>query len=125
MLPTTKARLALLLAALAAIGVSYVALRPASSLPNPGAGVPPATADLTGTRTNDMVAIGGDTTGWMLMPRKAGDAPVEVDISAVLPQASALAGAVVDLWGSFTMRDYVERGKTPVFVVTRIVPTKP
>jgi 4-carboxymuconolactone decarboxylase len=75
---------------------------------------------LTGTLQGGRIAIGGESTGWMLEYRDAtGQHAVEVELPRDL-MARARSGAMVRLAGTFTTRQYVERGSVRVFRVTRL-----
>jgi hypothetical protein len=77
----------------------------------------PATR-LTGTLEGGIMAIGGETTGWVL--NRPDEKPLELDVSAVRQQAEKLDGRRVSVAGRMTQRDYVERGRTPVLLVQQI-----
>ena len=67
---------------------------------------------LSGTLQGGMMGIGGEHSGFVL-----DDVSVEVDLSAV-ENAADLAGQKVQLQGHLDVKQYVERGPTPVFRVT-------
>jgi 4-carboxymuconolactone decarboxylase len=75
---------------------------------------------LTGTLQGGRIAIGGETTGWVLQYR---DDTGEHTIEVALPRAAitqARSGAMVRVTGVFITRQYVERGTVRIFNVTRI-----
>jgi hypothetical protein len=67
---------------------------------------------LSGTLQGGMMGIGGEHSGFVL-----DDASIELDLSEV-ENAADLAGQKVKLQGHFDIKQYVERGPTPVFRVT-------
>ena len=84
---------------------------------------PPSTQPQTfvGTLRGDVMAIGGETDGWVL----AGDGAtgrIELDVSKVQGQAKALEGQRVSVSGRMTDKKYVERGTVRVLVVNEIRP---
>jgi len=64
-----------------------------------------------GVLRNDMVAIGGETTGWAL--RLDSGESVQVDVTG-LAAPERYAGKRVVLRGPVTFRSYVESGSVPV-----------
>jgi 4-carboxymuconolactone decarboxylase len=75
---------------------------------------------LTGTLQGGRLAIGGESTGWMLEYRDAtGPHSVEVELPRDL-MARARSGVMARLTGTFTTRQYVERGSVRIFRVTRL-----
>ncbi len=75
---------------------------------------------LTGTLQGGRIAIGGETTGWTLEYRDAsGPHSVEVELPRDL-MTRATSGAQVRLTGTFTTRQYVERGAVRIFRVARL-----
>src|SRR5262245_7556509 len=75
---------------------------------------------LTGTLRGGRIAIGGETTGWMLEYRdSSGEHSIEVELPREL-MARARSGATVRVTGSFATRNYVERGAVRIFRVTRL-----
>jgi 4-carboxymuconolactone decarboxylase len=75
---------------------------------------------LTGTLRGGRIAIGGETTGWLLEYRDAsGEHSVEVELPREL-MTRARSGATVRVTGVFTNREYVERGTVRVFRVSRL-----
>jgi len=75
---------------------------------------------LTGTLQGGRIAIGGESTGWALEYRDGtGQHSVEVELPRDL-MARATSGAMVRLTGTFTTRQYVERGSVRIFRVTRL-----
>ena len=77
-----------------------------------------STNEYVGALRNDAVAIGGETTGWVL--KRKGEPDLEVDVARVRTEAESLAGLLVRVRGRMEQRSYVERGKTPVLVVERV-----
>ncbi|MCC6681805.1 MAG: hypothetical protein IT445_12970 [Phycisphaeraceae bacterium] len=73
---------------------------------------------LVGVLQSGFSAIGGETTGWMLVRARA--RAVEVDISACSARAQAVEGLRVIVSGYWETRCYVERGPVRVFVAKRI-----
>lgn len=74
-----------------------------------------------GTLHGGMMAIGGETSGWVLV----GDAEsggIQLDVSRVRDTANRLDGQRVIASGRMIQRDYVERGPVNVLVVDSIVP---
>lgn len=76
---------------------------------------------LIGVLRGDVMAIGGETTGWVLEgQREAGG--IQLDVSAVRDKARQLEGQLVMVKGKMQQVDYVETGRTPVLVVSSIAP---
>ena len=98
---------------LIALGVAAAALAQAA----------PKDVTLTGTLRGGRIAIGGETTGWTLEYRDAsGTHSVEVDVPREL-LARTRSGATVKLTGTYVTREYVERGPTRIFRVTKLEET--
>ena len=75
---------------------------------------------LTGTLQGGRVAIGGESTGWILEYRDAAGAQsVEVELPRDLT-ARVRSGLMVRLTGTFATRQYVERGAVRIFRVIRV-----
>jgi 4-carboxymuconolactone decarboxylase len=75
---------------------------------------------LTGTLRGGRIAIGGETTGWTLEYRdSSGEQSVEVELPRDL-MTRARSGATVRVTGSFTTRNYVERGAVRLLRVSRL-----
>ena len=92
-----------------------VATVPFAEEPPPVDDNPPGEGEsVTGLLRNDMVAIGGDTTGWAI---DTADGRIEVDVSAIIEQAKALAGQQVKAGGEYVQVQYVERGLVTVLKV--------
>jgi 4-carboxymuconolactone decarboxylase len=73
---------------------------------------------LTGTVQGGRIAIGGETTGWVLQYRDdTGEHSVEI---ALPPSTQVTSGASVRVTGMFATRQYVERGAVRIFNVTRL-----
>ena len=87
-----------------------------------GAGGEPASAqpqEFTGTLENEVVAIGGETTGWRVVGDGQAGA-MDVDVTKVQADAKRLVGKRVKVRGRMTERDWPERGKTYVLFADRI-----
>jgi hypothetical protein len=115
-----------LIASLFAGLLSGCAADGASSAPQGHDRKAPATAPatrpaetFTGVLEGGIMAIGGETTGWRLMG-EGESGQLEVDVSAVQPDAERLAGKRVLITGQIQTRDYVERGKVAVLVARKI-----
>jgi hypothetical protein len=82
-------------------------------------------APLTGVLLGGLGGRGGETTGWALdLDGDVSDQPlIALDVSAVRPAAESLKGRRVSVTGVFDVIHYVERGPTPVFIASAIVPT--
>ena len=82
--------------------------------------------DYTGVLRGGMMAVGGETTGWVL--ERDGDpavrgvvAPIDLDAADLDPDRLAgLDGRRVTVRGHVGTRDYVERGPTPVLVARSV-----
>ena len=75
---------------------------------------------LVGELEKGRLAIGGETTGWVL--HYQGDAKrqtIEVDFGKAFT-ATARHGATVRLTGTIVPRQYVERGTVSTFVVSKL-----
>lgn len=106
---------ALIMSACAADGSS----RPRPDGPPPAADSQGVTA--TGVLRSGVAAIGGETTGWALEGSSLGRW-VEIDISAVRPEAQRLAGSRVRVTGDLTSRRFVERGEVRVLRARTLAP---
>lgn len=84
----------------------------------------PRPQTFTGTLQSGIVAVGGETTGWILAADGAAGG-LEVDVSKVQDDADRLNGQRVKIHGRMTERDWPERGKTHVLVADRIEPADP
>jgi hypothetical protein len=84
---------------------------------------PPSTQPqtLVGTLRDDMAAIGGETSGWVLVGDGA-TGGIELDVSAVQKQAREMSGQRVSVTGMMRDRKYVERGTVRVLAVDSIRP---
>jgi hypothetical protein len=73
----------------------------------------------SGTLHGGMMAIGGESTGWVLTTQ---DQPggLELDVSRVRDSATRLDGQRVIVSGHLTERQYVERGLVKVLMVESI-----
>jgi 4-carboxymuconolactone decarboxylase len=75
---------------------------------------------LSGTLRGDRIAIGGETTGWVLEYRDdSGQHSIEVFLPAEL-KARARNGAMVRVTGIYASQEYVERGPTTILRVSRL-----
>jgi hypothetical protein len=86
---------------------------------------PPSTqmTTLTGTLRGGMMAIGGETTGWVL----AGDGAagrIDLDVARVEADAKRLDGRRVRVGGTMIDKRYVERGTVRVLQVQTIAPAR-
>lgn len=105
------------IAIMAFAGVLATAIPACQSTPAAnGAGA--AIGEYTGSLRSGAVAIGGETTGWVL--KRKGEPDLEVDVANIRTEAESLAGLLVRLRGRVQQRTYVERGKVPVLVAERI-----
>jgi hypothetical protein len=82
----------------------------------------------TGTLRGGMMAIGGETTGWMLVSdgatRDGATDGIDLDVSKVLADAKRLDGQRVTVSGRTVDREYVERGRVPMLIVETIEQVK-
>ena len=79
---------------------------------------------LVGTLEGGRIAIGGETSGWLLHYRDdGGDRSIEVEFEGDLPRA-ARNGARVKITGRIVVREYIERGQVRVLVASRIEESK-
>ncbi len=79
------------------------------------------TTSYSGTLHGGMMAIGGETTGWMLV-EEGQSGGLQLDVSRVRDTATRLDGTRVIVYGRMSQREYVERGPVKILVVDRIVP---
>jgi len=76
---------------------------------------------LKGKLKGDLVAIGGETTGWQLVyTNSKGPETLEVDMKAV-KDAESLDGAEVTISGSIFSKQYVERGAVLILKAATVV----
>jgi hypothetical protein len=82
---------------------------------------PPSTqmTTLTGTLRGGMMAIGGETTGWVLVGDGA-TGGTDLDVSKVEADAKRLEGKRVNVTGKSIDKKYVERGTVRVLQVEKI-----
>ena len=81
---------------------------------------PPETVTLSGRLVGGQMAIGGETTGWMLRYRdEKGPRSIEVAFSKALLER-AHDGDNVRLTGTIEERQYLERGKVPTLVAATL-----
>ena len=75
---------------------------------------------LTGTLRGDRIAIGGESTGWMLEYRdETGQHTIEVALPGGLTNRPRTP-TMVTLTGRFAEQEYVERGTVRIFRATRV-----
>ena len=80
----------------------------------------PETVILTGRLVGGQVAIGGETTGWVLRYRdEKGPRSIEVAFTKALLER-ARDGDNVRLTGTIEERQYVERGRVPTLIATTL-----
>ena len=105
----------------AATGGAARATKPA----NQAGGEPPSprVQTMTGTLQGNRVAIGAETTGWVLAGDNAAGG-IDVDVSRVEDRAKQLDGQRVTVRGRMTERNWPERGKTYVLVAESIEPAE-
>jgi hypothetical protein len=86
---------------------------------------PPSTqmTTLTGTLRGGMMAIGGETTGWMLVADGAVGG-MDLDVSKVEADAKRLEGKRVNVSGYTVDKKYVERGTVRVLQLEKIEAAK-
>jgi hypothetical protein len=86
---------------------------------------PPSTqmTTLTGTLRGNMAAIGGETTGWVLVGDGA-TGRIDLDVSRVQDRAKQLDGKRVSVSGRMVDKEYVERGRVRVMKVESIEAAK-
>ena len=85
------------------------------------AGEAPPDNSFIGTLEGGMMAIGGETSGWVL--KREAEKDIELQIDAVGHEAlEPLDGQRVRITGHQSHKDYVERGRVPVIVVESIEP---
>jgi hypothetical protein len=86
---------------------------------------PPSTqmTTLTGTLRGGMMAIGGETTGWVLVGDGA-TGGTDLDVSRVEADAKRLEGKRVNVTGKSIDKKYVERGTVRVLQVEKIEAAK-
>jgi hypothetical protein len=82
---------------------------------------PPSTqmTTLTGTLRGGMMAIGGETTGWVLVGDGA-TGGTDLDVSKVEADAKRFDGKRVNVTGRSVDKKYVERGTVRVIQVEKI-----
>jgi len=73
-----------------------------------------------GKLVGGMMGIGGEHTGWVIKTEEG--KVIEADVSAVADTAERCEGKSVVASGRMVRKDYVERGKTMILVVERLVP---
>jgi ABC-type amino acid transport substrate-binding protein len=115
--------------AIAAAGLAIACMRslPAgadSNAPPPSEGAAQSRKEtFEGVLKSGYVGIGGEHTGWMLLP-PAPAAGFEIDISKVVAQAKALDGKPVLVTGRLEDKTYIERGHVKI-LVAEILAAKP
>jgi hypothetical protein len=85
--------------------------------------VPEGKEVLSGILKGDQVATGAETTGWALFT-STNSKLMDVDVAAVRADATALQGKRVDVLGTVVVKDYPERGPTPILVAEKITAAK-
>lgn len=78
----------------------------------------PAGQRFTGTLRGGVLAVGAETTGWML--ELDDGSRVDVDVSKVANAAAALDGKRVAVQGTMTTTRWIERGAKRLLVAERI-----
>ncbi|HEY3044727.1 MAG TPA: hypothetical protein VGJ39_11915 [Vicinamibacterales bacterium] len=74
---------------------------------------------LVGELEKGRIAVGGETTGWILRYR-ADAKPQTIEIDFGKFSAKARNGATVRVTGTIVPRNYVERGTVSTFVVSEV-----
>ncbi len=69
------------------------------------------------------MAIGGESTGWMLDADGESD-DLDLDVTAVREEANRLKGKRVRVVGQLVEKEYVERGRVRILNVERIAESK-
>ncbi len=75
-------------------------------------------SELVGVLRGGQVAIGAETTGWVLLMDARS---VDVDVSKVAAQASQLDGKRVVIAGEVTTKTYPTRGEVSVMIAESII----
>lgn len=75
----------------------------------------------TGFLQSDAVAVGGETTGWVLVTARDGGSRTEVDVSRVRETAERLKTRRVVITGTMEDRAYTTRGKVPTLIAESII----
>ena len=84
---------------------------------------PPAQSKrFTGTLHGGVIAIGGETTGWVLQSDDLGR--VDVDVSKVADAAAGLEGKRVVVEGQLVTVNWVERGEKQMLMADAIRPAE-
>lgn len=98
--------------------------QPAPAPSDPQAASPkPQAATYTGVLLGDIMAGGGETTGWMLNQLDdQGNVlqATDVDVEKVKDTAEQLKGSKVRITGAVIEKDWPERGKTKIIVAEKI-----
>lgn len=74
------------------------------------------TVTVSGLLKSGYVGIGGEHTGWMLLPPGKKGEGIEVDLGKVMTQARQLDGRLVTITGRMIEKSRVERGKFRLLV---------
>lgn len=81
-----------------------------------------AKVTLTGKLERNVIAIGGETTGWRLQyPDGEKKAAIEVDLKAI-KNYDKLDGRNVTITGEIISKQYVERGAVKMLVAKKVEP---
>jgi hypothetical protein len=75
----------------------------------------------TGTLRGGIVAVGAETTGWVL-ERNGDSSRVDVEVSHVSGDVSRFDGKRVVIHGTMTTATWLERGERPLLIAERIEP---
>ena len=97
-----------------------MAARQEPDRPAPAAPTPPAGRQFTGTLRGGVVAIGAETTGWVLETADRGR--LDVDVSKVAAAAEKLEGQAVVIKGELVTANWVERGEKQLLMAESIAP---
>lgn len=71
----------------------------------------------TGTLRGGIMAIGAETTGWVL---EIDGKRIDVDVTKAAEAAASLDGKRVVITGGMTTANWVERGEKPLLIAERI-----
>ena len=93
-----------------------MAAKPQEERPAPA----PARQKLTGILRGGIVAVGAETTGWVL--ETADRSRVDVNVSRVQAEAEKLEGQRVVVEGEMVTANWVERGEKPMLMADSIAP---
>ena len=99
------------------VALTFSTLSACETAGNGGSSSATTTNHIDVLRSGQM-AIGGETTGWVLKRKDQPD--LEVDVSRISTEAETLDGLCVKIRGRIQQKNYVERGPTPVLLAERI-----